>query len=193
VFCKVKKHSLIDFKRTFMIDLILNYLPDDVPAMLENFISQKEKETQGQLFVQVSYKNIKVKAQSEKNVVITIFCKQPEKVFPLSDYNNILAQTLIKKILDEHKKSFPAQIRLLITTVLSTINIQKELNKIFEGMENKHKGAVRFVLYNKDVNGKKITYIKEIYPTNEVENPFAHYFELLVRNADKIDLSQIVK
>lgn len=167
-----------------MIEQILQNIPEDAPELLTNFILEKEQELGGKLYVQLAYKNILVQGKTQKNVVVTIFCKQPDKAFPLPDFNN----KPIKIILEEYKKHLSGQWKML----LAFFDVQKMLNKAFSKLEEKNKGIVRILIYNQEQDEKTETIFEIKSPEKEEKHTFSSFLKsLLASNPD--DLMQMIQ
>jgi hypothetical protein len=67
VLCKKKKQPKKHLKAFFMIEQILQNIPEDAPELLTNFILEKEQELGGKFYVQLAYKNILLKGKTQKN------------------------------------------------------------------------------------------------------------------------------
>lgn len=166
-----------------MLEYFLTQIPDDAPEMLTNFILEKEQELNGKLFVQLSYRDICGNPPT-KNVVVTIFCKQPKRAFPLPEYNNVSIKTLLNK--------FKEHVPLLLKPFLAMIDVQKKLNQAFEKLESKHQGKVKIVIFNKENEGKIETIFKEIYPKEEKENSFKGFLDSLLANPESFNFNELL-
>lgn len=167
-----------------MIEQILQNIPENAPEMLTNFLLEKEQELGGKLYVQLAYKSTLLKGKTQKNVVVTIFCKQPDKAFPLPDFNN----KPIKFILEEYKKQLSGQWKMM----LSFFDVQSLLNKAFSKLEDKHKGIVRILIYNQKQEQKTETIFEIKYPEKDEKHTFSGFLQsLLGSNPD--DLMQMLQ
>jgi len=167
-----------------MIDLILQNIPEDAPQILSDFILEKEQELQGKLYVQLSYKIYIQNGKYKKNVVVTIFCKQLEKTFPLPEFNN----KPIKNIIDTYKENLTGIWKM----ALGMVNVQKLLNKAFEKLEAKHKGTVKILIYNQENEGKKDTIFELKYPENTEKHTFETFLQTMLANPENIDLNELM-
>lgn len=155
-----------------MIEQILQNIPEDAPELLTNFILEKEQELGGKLYVQLSYKSILIKDKIQKNVVVTIFLKQPDKAFPLPDFNN----KPIKLILEEYKKQLSGQWKMM----LAFFDVQGLLNKAFVKLEEKNKGIVRILIYNQEQENCTETIFEIKFPDRDEKHTFSGFLQSLI-------------
>lgn len=168
-----------------MIDLFLQNIPSNAPQMLSAFILKKEQELQGKLYMQLSYKVYTQNGKYKKDVVVTIFCKQPDKTFPLPDFNN----KPIKSIIDAYKENLIG----IWKVALGMVNVQKLLNKAFEELEAKHQGTVKILIYNQEKEDKIDTIFELKYPESTEKHTFETFLQTILANPENLDLNELMQ
>lgn len=171
-----------------MLEMLLQYVPQDLPEQLLNFVKKEEEKRGGGLICQVKkfYDGVKFK---EETCILTVYVIKNTDgkvdILPLSDFKNVPIESILD-LLD--KSSMPVMVQAVMSGLPSS-TIQGWAKSMIDNLEQVYEGSILFQLARKD-NDINITIkvfeekdgVKTLKHTEE--NTFRKYFDDFMQNPD---------